>query len=157
MNSKQILRGLISTILAIPIAAYTSSGIHYDNAGTFAIAVLLLGVFNIVLKPLLMLFSLPFILLTFGLGIWIINAALFYLVAYVVDGFYVESFLSALWGAFVLSVINLIATALWTDPKETPKFTVKTIWSSNSSVRTNQESTSQNSQKHIKDDDVIDI
>lgn len=162
MNFKQILRGLIASVLAVIVASKTASGIYYDSAVSLGVAIVLLGIFNIFLKPLLMLFSLPFILLTLGLGIWIINALLFLLVGAMVDGFYVESFSSALWGAFVLSVINLIATIYFGDAQER-KFTVK-VNRYGQSGRTfhpdafvQKDKTSRHSRVTSKDDDVIDI
>lgn len=160
MNFKQVLRGLIAAALALLIASNTASGIYHDSAEALIVAMLLLGIFNIFLKPVLMLFSLPFILLTLGLGIWIINAVLFLLVAVMVNGFYVESFLSALWGAFVLGIINLIATIYFGDPKDKPRFTVKinpSVQFSNSNVHANRENISRQPKKPLKDDDVIDI
>ena len=123
MDFKQILKSLIAVFLAVLIASKTASGVYYDSIEAFIVAIILLSIFNIFLKPLLMLFSLPFIVLTFGLGILIINALLFLLVAGMVDGFYVESFVSALWGAFVLGVLNLIATIYFGGSKN-KKFTI---------------------------------
>lgn len=159
MNFKQILKGLGAAALATLIAANTAEGIYYDNVEALVVAVLLLSFFNVFLKPLLMLFSLPFIVLTFGLGIWIINAALFLLVGSIVNGFYVESFASALWGAFLLSIINLIATIYFGDPKNRQfKFKVsrsgRTVHSTEFARRSNFQ---QKSRASIKDDDVIDI
>lgn len=57
-----------------------------------------LAFFNLVLKPLLVFFTLPFIIVTFGLGIWIINAVVLMFASGLVPGFHVASFSSALWG-----------------------------------------------------------
>ena len=106
-----------------------------------------------------MLFSLPFIILTFGLGIWIINALLFLLVAAIVNGFYVESFISALWGAFLLSTINLIAMIYFGDPKH-KQFVVKinrSVQFPNVDTHENRNNISQRPKKIIQEDDVIDI
>ena len=157
MNFKQVVKGLIAAALAILVASNTASGIHFDSPEVFAVAVLLLGIFNIFLKPLLMLFSLPFILLTFGLGIWIINALLFLLVAAMVNGFYVESFLSALWGALILSIINLISTIYFGDFKKS-RVTVKFNRGVRFDNSTNRDSVSRQRRSFIKkDDDVIDV
>lgn len=92
-------------------------GISCDNGLTLAVVVLLLSFFNVVLKPLLLLFTLPFVILTMGLGIWIINAGLFYLVGRLVEGFHVAGFGSALLGALVVSVTNLMSRFLGSPPK----------------------------------------
>lgn len=159
MDFKNILKGLIAAALAVFIGSNTTSGIYYENIGTLTVATILLGIFNIFLKPLLMLFSLPFIVLTFGLGIWIINALLFLLVASIVNGFYVESFVSALWGAFLLSVINLIATISLGGSKDR-KFTVKfnrSVCFNNTNARSDGDRVSRQPKDAIKEDDVIDI
>jgi putative membrane protein len=79
--------------------------------------VVLLSFFNAILKPLMVLFTLPFILLTLGLGMVVINALLFLLVARLVDGFYVASFWSAVGGAIVVSVTNLILNVFTRGPR----------------------------------------
>ncbi len=90
------------------LAAFTSSGIDFDSATTLILVVFLLSLFNLILKPLLVLFTLPFIIFTLGFGLWIINALLLLLVSELVPGFYVDSFLSALWGSLVVSMTSLI-------------------------------------------------
>lgn len=90
------------------LAAFTSSGIDFDSGTTLIIVVFLLSLFNLILKPLLVLFTLPFIIFTLGFGLWIINALLLLLVSELVPGFYVDSFLSALWGSLVVSMTSLI-------------------------------------------------
>jgi len=72
----------------------------------------LLSFFNAVLKPLLLLFTLPFIVLSLGIGIWIINAFLFYFVGRLVDGFHVAGFGSAMLGALIVSLTNVLMSRL---------------------------------------------
>lgn len=90
------------------LAAFTSSGIDFDSGNTLILVVFLLSLFNLILKPLLVLFTLPFIIFTLGFGLWIINALLLLFVSELVPGFYVNSFLSALWGSLVVSMTSLI-------------------------------------------------
>lgn len=98
--------------LGVVLSATLVPGIHYDTAGTLAVVVILLSFFNAVLKPLMVLFTLPFIVLSLGIGVWIINAVLFYFVGKLVDGFHVAGFGSALLGAAVVSLTNLILTRM---------------------------------------------
>ena len=98
------------------IASNTASGIHYDSREALVVAVLLLSACNVFLKPVLMLFSLPFIILTFGIGIWVINALLFLFVGGLVSGFHIDSFGSALWGALVVSVTSALASLFFGAP-----------------------------------------
>jgi len=73
------------------------------------VVVLLLSFLNAILKPLLMLMALPFIVMTMGLGVVLINALLFSLVGKLVDGFYIDGFWSAIGGAIVVSLTGLVA------------------------------------------------
>ncbi len=98
--------------LGVTIATKMIPGIYYDTLGTLVVVVLLLSLFNAVLKPLLVLFSLPFIVLSLGLGVLIINALLFLLVGRLVQGFVVESFWSALGGALIVSLTNIFLSML---------------------------------------------
>ena len=98
--------------LGVTIAAKVLPGIHCDDGGTLFVVVVLLSFFNAILRPLLVLFTLPFIFLTMGLGIVLINAFLFYLVSRIVSGFHVENFGWALGGALIVSLTNLAIVSL---------------------------------------------
>ncbi len=106
--------------LGVVLAEKLVPGISCDNGLTLAVVVLLLSFCNVVLKPLLLLFTLPFIVLSLGLGIWVINAALFYLVGRLVDGFQVAGFGSALLGALIVSVTNMILSRAMMPPRKPP-------------------------------------
>jgi putative membrane protein len=94
--------------LGVVIAAHIVPGIHYSDLGALIIAVVLLSLFNAVLRPILVLFTLPFIIVTMGLGIVVINAFLFLFVGRIVDGFTVTGFWPAVGGSLVLSVTNMV-------------------------------------------------
>ena len=96
--------------LGVTLATKLVPGIQCNDASTLLIVVVLLSFLNAVLKPLLVLFTLPIIVFTLGLGIVLINAFLFLLVSRVVDGFYVVSFGSAFFGAIIVSITNMILT-----------------------------------------------
>ena len=102
-----LLRWLVLAI-GVMLSTKIVPGISYDTGSTLVVVVLVLSFFNAVLKPLLLLFSLPFIILTLGVGIWLINALLFYFVGRLVTGFHVTGFGSALLGALIVSVTNLM-------------------------------------------------
>lgn len=122
MNNAFVNLLLRWTVLALGVllAERLLPGIRCDNGLTLVVVVLLLSFFNVVLKPLLLLFTLPFIILSMGLGIWLINAVLFYAVGKLVDGFHVAGFGSALLGALIVSVTNLIINRLLTPPPKPP-------------------------------------
>ena len=103
--------------LGVMLATKLGIGIRCDSGSTLLVVVVLLRFFNAILKPLMVLFTLPFILLTLGLGMVVINAVLFLLVARLVDGFYVASFWSAVGGAIVVSVTNLILNVFTRGPR----------------------------------------
>ncbi len=110
-----LLRWMINAF-GVMVAAWLIPGIDYRDNNSLVIVGLLLGLFNAFLKPLLVLFALPFVLLTLGFGVLIINALLFLLAAHLVDGFYVEGFLSAFFGALIVSLINLVLGGMIGDP-----------------------------------------
>jgi len=94
------------------LATRLVSGIHCDDAAALIVVVVVLSVFNAILRPLLVLFTLPFILVTMGLGIVVINAFLFLLAGRLVEGFTVAGFWSAVGGSLVVSATNFIGNAL---------------------------------------------
>lgn len=103
--------------LGVVLATKIVPGIRCDDGETLVVVVLVLSFFNAVLKPLLLLFTLPFIVLSLGIGIWLINALLLYAVGRLVEGFHVASFGSAMLGALIISVTNLVLSRLLVSPK----------------------------------------
>jgi putative membrane protein len=96
----------------VALSAWIVPGITYDDAVTLLIVVALLSVFNAILKPLLVIFTLPFVVLSLGLGIWVINALLFLWVSRLVPGFHVRDFWAAMWGSLIVSLTNMVLTRL---------------------------------------------
>lgn len=94
--------------LGVALAAEIVTGISYKDGVTLFWVVLLMSLFNAILKPVLVLFTLPFIVLTMGIGMLVINALLFLWVGHLVKGFQVDGFWSALWGAMIVSITNLV-------------------------------------------------
>jgi len=107
--------------VGVTIATKVINGIHCDSRETLIVVVLLLSFFNAVLKPLLMLFAMPFIVMTLGFGIVLINALLFYWAGNLVTGFHVASFWSAIGGAVVVSATNLVISVITRGPPKPPK------------------------------------
>lgn len=110
MNSPflQLLVRWVVLAIGVTLATKLVTGITCDSTQTLIAVVLLLSFFNAILRPLLVLFTLPFIVLTLGLGVVVINALLFLFVGRLVDGFHVAGFWPAVWGALVVSVTNLV-------------------------------------------------
>lgn len=113
MNSPFVQLLLRWAILALGVVLATKlvPGIECRDGATLLSVVLVLSFFNAILKPLLLLFTLPFIVLTLGFGVLVINALLFLLVGRLVEGFHVAGFWPALWGALVVSLTNLFVSA----------------------------------------------
>lgn len=104
--------------LGVMLATKIIPGIKCDDGTTLVVVVLLLSFFNAILKPLLVLFTLPFILVTMGLGVILINAVLFFLVGELVNGFVVDGFWSALGGSLVVSITNLAVSVVTRGTKK---------------------------------------
>lgn len=112
MNGKSLARMLYTWVvitLGVYLADFTSPAIEAAEGRDLLWVALILGLLNALLKPVLLFFTLPFIILTLGLGIWIINAFLLLLAGGLVPGFFVESFWAALWGALVISLTHIVA------------------------------------------------
>jgi putative membrane protein len=106
-----LLRWMVLAV-GVVIATHVVSGIHCADTRALVVAVLLLSLFNALLKPVLLLFTLPFIVLTLGLGIVVINAILFLFVGNLVPGFTVDGFWSAVGGSLVLSITSIVMNGL---------------------------------------------
>ena len=99
----------------LAIAARLVSGITYDAPMTLALAVLLLGLVNALLRPLLILLTLPLTVLSFGLFLLVINAGMILLVSRIVSGFQVAGFTPALLAALITGVTSWAAHLLLGD------------------------------------------
>jgi putative membrane protein len=110
-----LLRILFNALGLLLIAKYVP-GITVDSFYTAVVAAVILGVFNAILKPILVLLTLPITLLTLGLFSLVINAALFIFAASFIEGFAVASFWYALLGSLLMSLISTIGSK-WIDGK----------------------------------------
>lgn len=93
------------------LAAQVVPGITIDGAGTLAGAAILLGVVNAVVRPVLVVLTLPITILTLGLFLFVVNAATFGLVAFFLSGFHIAGFVPALLGSLLVSFISWLASA----------------------------------------------
>ena len=109
-----LLRVLVKA-LAIMLAAAVVPGIRVDSVLTALAAGLVLGLINAVVRPLLLLLTLPITLLTLGLFLFVLNGLCFWLVAAIVGGFHVSGFWAAVFGALVVSAVSWLLTALVSD------------------------------------------
>ena len=106
-----ILRWLVNAA-ALYLTALLLPGIALRGVGSTLLAAAILGIVNAVIRPLLLLFTLPLNILTLGLFTFVVNALMLLLTSAVVPGFSVRGFGAALVGAVVLSVISFVLTHL---------------------------------------------
>lgn len=104
----KLISKLLITALALLIAAYFVPGIVIENIYIAMIVAVLLGLLNLIVRPVLVILTLPITIVTLGLFIFIINASIFWFVASFVDGFSVSSFWVALLGSVIVTVISTI-------------------------------------------------
>jgi putative membrane protein len=101
--------------LALWLAATIVPGMEIRGTGTLLLAALLLGVVNAIVRPAIVLLTLPITIVSLGLFLLVINAAMLGLVAALLDGFRLAGFGSALLGAFVVALTSWIASS-WIGP-----------------------------------------
>lgn len=109
---------LFITAFALWAATQLVPGIEVRGVGSLLLAALVFGLVNAVIRPVLVLLSLPLTFLTLGLFLLVVNAAMLGLTAWVLPGFRVAGFWPALFGAIVVSVMSWAATRLFTTPAE---------------------------------------
>ena len=108
----RLLLAWLINALALLALPYIVPSVQVSGFGTALVAALLLGLVNAVIRPLLVLLTLPATVLTLGLFIFVINGLLFWMVASFVEGFHVAGFWSAVLGAIVYALISWAASVL---------------------------------------------
>ncbi len=93
--------------------AYVLPGVHVASFTAAIIAALILGIVNAIVRPLLIILTLPVVLLTLGLFTLVINAITFYLVAHLGLGLTVDGFGSAFLGALILSIVSFVLSSFF--------------------------------------------
>jgi len=107
-----ILRVLIAA-LGLWLATEWVRGINVSSAGTLILAALLLGVVNAIVKPIVVILTLPFTLVTLGLFLLVINAAMLGLVAAFLPGMGINGFWPAFWAAIIVSIVSWIGSVIF--------------------------------------------
>ncbi|HEY0200365.1 MAG TPA: phage holin family protein [Burkholderiaceae bacterium] len=92
---------------ALLCVAYVYSGVEVRSFGAALIAAFVIGLLNAMVRPVLVLLTLPVTVITLGLFLFVINALLFWATAGVLDGFHVRGFGAALWGSLIYSVLGV--------------------------------------------------
>ncbi len=101
---------MLIAMLGLYLASELLPGVSIRGTGTFILAALLLGIVNAVVRPVALILTLPLTILTLGLFLFVLNAAMFGLVAALLENFSVAGFWSALFGAIIVSITSTIAS-----------------------------------------------
>lgn len=104
---KILIKWLLSAT-ALLCVAYIYPGVVVGSFGAAMMAALVIGLFNMVLRPVLVLLTLPVTLITLGLFLFVINALMFWAASGVLDGFHVRGFGAALLGSLIYSAFGLV-------------------------------------------------
>jgi putative membrane protein len=118
-----ILLKIVTSMASLMLMANLLAGVHVNNWTTAFVAVLVMSLINALLRPVLGLLTLPINFLSFGLFTFVLNAALFALAAYVVPGFEVNGFISALMGSIIFGLISTLLMWIleWVVKPATPR------------------------------------
>jgi putative membrane protein len=104
--------------LAVVLAAYLLPGVSVEDYGTALIVALILAIVNVLVKPILVILTIPITIVTLGLFLLVINAALILFVDNLVSGFHVNNFWWALLFSLILSIFNSLFSDLAGKKKE---------------------------------------
>lgn len=111
-----LTRWLVLTV-AVWVAAGVIPGVSYESGSSLLLAALVLGLLNSLVKPVLIVLSLPFVILTFGLFVLIINALVLMLAAKLVEGFHVDGFWPAMGAALIVSLVSMLFGVKRQEPR----------------------------------------
>jgi putative membrane protein len=109
---RSLLVHLVVSALLLWLVSQLVTGIHFSGPGAVLLAALVLGVVNFLVRPILILITLPVTILTLGLFLIVVNALMLMLTGALVSGFRISSFGSALVAAVLLGLFNLVVSAL---------------------------------------------
>lgn len=108
-----LINWLLNTLVILVAAYMLPAGIHISNFVTALLVALVLGVLNAIIRPILIILTLPITILTLGLFLLVINALLIMLTSAIVPGFTVDGFWWAVLLSIVISFFHLILHGLW--------------------------------------------
>jgi putative membrane protein len=97
-------------MLGLAVASAIVPGVSILGTGSLIIAAILLALVNAIIRPIAFILTLPLTIVTMGLFIFVLNAAMFGLVASMLDNFYVAGFWSAIFGSIIVSITSTIAS-----------------------------------------------
>ena len=113
-----LLRFLITwafNLVALWVAALLLSGIDYDGFGVLVVASLVFSIVNIFVRPLVILFTLPLVIITLGIALFFINLFMLYLTSWIVDDFTIDGFWWAFLATIIVWLVNTVLEAFFGD------------------------------------------
>jgi putative membrane protein len=103
---RRILLKWLINALALYIATFWVKGIEVAGTGALLLGAALLGILNALIRPLLIILTLPVTILTLGLFALVVNGFMLWLVSFLVQGFFIQGFWAAFWGALFVSIVS---------------------------------------------------
>ena len=112
-----LIRFLLSGLAVMLTSYLLQNGVHVEHYGYALLVAIVISIANVVVKPILILFTIPITVVTLGLFLLVINAVIILLVDYLVPGFQVDGFWWALGFSLVLSIFNSIIADMTKEKK----------------------------------------
>lgn len=111
-HSSSGISGLLTRWLVLTVAVWVATrlvpGVEYEGWASLLLAAMVLGFLNSLVKPVLLVLSLPFVIMTFGLFVLIINALVLMLASKLVEGFHVAGFWPAMGASLIISLVSML-------------------------------------------------
>lgn len=111
---KMLLRWVLMAVALLAVS-YLYAGVQVASFGTALLAAVVIGLLNVLLRPVLVLLTLPVTVLTLGLFLFIVNALVFWAASGLMPGFHVNGFWAALLGSLIYSALGLCIDAVISD------------------------------------------
>jgi putative membrane protein len=112
VRDMHLIKQTVVTALSLVVVAHIVPGIHFTGLVALLLAAVVLGLLNALVRPILVILTLPVTILTLGLFLFVINGFVLYLTAYFVTGFSVSGWLPAIIGSLLIALISSIVNRL---------------------------------------------
>ncbi len=116
-NNMKLILKLALNAFALLVVSYLVPGFSFDGAMSIIVTAIVIGVINTFIKPVLQIIFLPLSIVTLGISAFLINVLLLWCVSFVVRGFHIESFFTAVIASVVLTLVSIFLNKLADDKK----------------------------------------
>lgn len=106
------MKAFVIYLLSLYATSILLEGLYFDTIGSFLVAGIVLSIFNAIIRPVMLLFTLPINLLTLGLFTFVVSGTMIKITSLVVDGMSISGFWTAVLAALIISVINSVLSWL---------------------------------------------